>query len=117
MTQPVLYGIKNCDTVRKARKWLDSEAIEYRFHDFREDALELSKINDWLEQVGSDTLLNRKSTTWRQLSDQQKQQAESSQLATLLRDHPTLIKRPVLEYQDKINTGFSADTYQQLLAK
>ncbi len=113
-----LFGIKNCDTVKKARKWLEAQGQEYTFHDFREQGLDKATLAIWLEKVGKDTLINKRSTTWKQLSDQQKSEFDGETLNSAAQDlvieNPTLIKRPVMESQDTITVGFKADQYAQL---
>ena len=109
----VVYGINNCDTVKKARKWLSKNNIEYQFHDFRKDGLSESKIKQWVGQIDWEILLNRRGTTWRKLSEDQKANINKSNAVKLMADQPTLIKRPVVEHNNEIIVGFSADTYQQ----
>ena len=101
-----VYGIKQCDTVRKALKWLDQQGIEHRFHDFRTDGLQAGLLREWLDSEFSDRLVNRRSTTWRQLSDTKKQ-SEGDALLNLLLQFPTLIKRPVMVTDRIIAVGFS----------
>lgn len=108
-----LYGIKNCDTVKKARRWLDDNQISYHFHDFRTDGLTETQIQHWLQSIPLDTLLNKRSTSWRQLTEQQKSLTERDALIALMLEIPTLIKRPVLAKPQHVLVGFSADTYQQ----
>lgn len=111
-----LYGISNCDTIKKARRWLEEQAVEYCFHDFRKDGLDQPLVAEWLSQVGSQVLLNKRGTTWRKLSAEQQQQAESAELAALLTEHPALIKRPVLCGAGKtIIVGFNTEHYAQQL--
>ena len=93
----VLYGISNCDTVKKARKFLESRAIDYRFHDFRKDGLSKAQVQTWLQTLGPDVILNKRSRTWKELSPAEQTKAEGAQAATVLSANPTLIKRPVLE--------------------
>lgn len=122
-----LYGIKNCDSVKKARKWLESQNIEYQFHDFRADGLTNQQINHWLQAVSAEQLLNKRSTTWKQLDDTLKAKLDIADLSTnndalklltkTLLEHPTLIKRPVLqvtETKDTIAVGFKPDQYTEL---
>ena len=109
----VVYGINNCDTVKKARKWLSKNNIEYQFHDFRKDGLSESKIKQWVGQIDWEILLNRRGTTWRKLSEDQKANINKSNAVKLMAVQPTLIKRPVVEHNNEIIVGFSADTYQQ----
>lgn len=101
-----IYGIKNCDTCRKALKWLDAEKIEHRFHDFRADGLDGETLRGWIGAVGWETLLNRRGTTWRKLPDTEKQSIDGSTAAGLMLANPTLIKRPVVETGGKVIVGF-----------
>lgn len=110
-----LFGISNCDTVRKARRWLDQHNIAYRFHDFRKDGLEPGVIDGWLQRCDFNTLLNRRGTTWRQLDADSKQQIEQQQDTALMTEHPTLIKRPVMLVGEQVLVGFSETAYQQAL--
>ena len=109
-----LYGIPNCDSVRKARQWLDSRGIAYVFHDFRKDGLDARLLDAWVNQAGWETLLNRKGTTWRQLPTEQREGIDAKRAATLMLAQPTLIKRPVLETGKHLEVGFDADRYQTL---
>lgn len=110
-----LYGIKNCDTVKKARAWLDKNELTYTFHDFRLDGLETSTIDDWLKAIPKDTLVNKRSTTWKQLSDEERAHFDSEILTNeakeLLTKNPTLIKRPVLAKNKNIKVGFKEADY------
>ncbi|MGR9114216.1 MAG: ArsC family reductase [Gammaproteobacteria bacterium] len=108
----ILYGIKNCDTVKKARQWLDLNAIDYRFHDFRSDGLTRAQLQQWAEQCGWKTLLNQRSTSWRQLNDQQKSDLTQDKAIQLMLEFPTLIKRPVLDTGSQVIVGFKAEEYQ-----
>jgi arsenate reductase len=103
-----LYGLKNCDTCRKAMKALDAAGIAYVFHDIRDGSLNATQVSKWLSVVGEDALVNKRSTTWRNLTDTERQQADSEkQLANLLLVHPTLIKRPVIVSADSITVGWT----------
>ena len=110
----ILYGIKNCDTVKKARKWLETAGIEYRFHDFRSDGLEREKVAAWNQAVGWETLLNRRGTTWRQLPEEVKETIDEARALDLMIEHPTLIKRPVLEHGKDVLVGFKEADYKTL---
>lgn len=110
----VLYGIPNCQTVKKARDWLTAHQIEYVFHNFRKDGLNLSLLNGWVRSVSWETLLNRRGLTWRKLGSEEKADLDQSQAILLMHRHPTLIKRPVFVYGDHIEVGFSPERYQQL---
>lgn len=103
-----LYGIKNCDTVKKARKWLDENGIAYQFHDFRTDGLSADLLQHFADHLDWDKLLNRSSTSWRQLSDEQKSDLNQDKAKQLMLDLPTLIKRPILDTGDTLILGFTA---------
>lgn len=116
-----LFGIPNCDTVKKARVWLDKHNIEHHFHDFRKDGLEKTQAQKWLDALGAEKVVNKRSTTWKQLSDAEKEQALSGDSAALLIQYPTLIKRPVLETGSKttnsnVSVGFKPDQYQSIFS-
>lgn len=110
----VLYGIPNCDTVKKARKWLDNHHIDYRFHDFRKDGLEETTVSRWAGLAGWETLLNRRGTTWRQLPESVKDGVNETSAIPLMTEQPTLIKRPVLELNGTIHVGFKEADYCDL---
>lgn len=115
MTTPVLYGIKNCDTVKKARTWLDQAGIRYRFVDFRSDGINRSQVEGWLASPGLEKLLNKRSTTWKNLSASEQAAAQSpATAAEVLLAQPTLIKRPLLETGSHTTTGFKPADYAQL---
>ncbi|WP_108650213.1 ArsC family reductase [Dongshaea marina] len=112
MTQSVtLYGIKSCDTVRKARKWLAEQEIQAQFHDFRTDGIDEQQLTLWCETLGWKKLLNTRSTTWRNLTESEKQLETQQQAVALMQQHPTLIKRPVLTRGEQILVGFKASDY------
>lgn len=107
-----LYGIKNCDTVKKARSWLEQHAIAYQFHDFRTDGLLEAQVTAWHSALG-DALINRRSTTWKQLAETQRKRAETAPVALLV-EHPTLIKRPLLNVDETYHVGFKTELYSRL---
>ena len=102
-------GLKSCDSCKKALKWLEAEGIAFTYRDVRADGVPLSDLKVWGAKVGFETLVNKASTTWRGLSDEEKAQAQGAGAAQLLAAHPTLIKRPVFEAGDKVLVGFKAD--------
>jgi Spx/MgsR family transcriptional regulator len=108
----ILYGISNCDTVKKAKNWLEKKQLNYNFHDFRKQGLEAETIQDWLTQISWEKLLNKRSTTWRNLEPEVQQSVNADNIIELLVKNPTLIKRPVLKVNGIINVGFNTDTYQ-----
>lgn len=107
----VLYGIKNCDTVKKARALLDSRRIEYRFHDYRVDGLEPALLQKFVDALGVDAVLNQRSTSWRQLDDEQKRDLTPETAVQLMLAVPTLIKRPILDDGRQILVGFNPEQY------
>jgi len=111
-----LYGIKNCDTVKKARNWLDQHGIAYSFHDFRVDGITPELLQHFAAHLDWNKLLNRSSTSWRQLSAEQQSDLTQEKALQLMLATPTLIKRPVLDVGDKLILGFSAkeDSYAGL---
>lgn len=112
-----IYGIPNCDTIRKARSWLEGRGIAYAFHDFRADGLDKGTLEGWIGKVGWPVLLNKASTTFRSLSDAEKQDLGEDKVKELLLAHPTMIKRPVLDMGGKILVGFKPDIYAAEVAK
>ena len=109
-----LYGIKNCDTVKKARRWLEDHGIEYKFHDFRQDGLEKNLLSTWVNTLGWEAILNKRSTTWRTLPDKDKDIASDAQAIKLLLANPTLIKRPVTQGNNVLLVGFKEAEYKKL---
>jgi arsenate reductase len=110
-----LYGIPNCDQVKKARNWLDAHGLAYVFHDFKKAGVSPALIQHWLHHVGWELLLNRKGTTWRAVPDARKADIVDAQSAiALMLESPSIIKRPVLVTQSTVHLGFSDDTYQQI---
>lgn len=109
-----VYGIKNCDTVKKALKWLDAERIAYAFHDLRIDGLTAETAQRWVDALGWESVLNRRSTTWRELDDADKESLDGAKTVKLLVAHPTLAKRPIFECNDLIVNGFSANVQAKL---
>ncbi len=109
-----VYGLKNCDTCRKALKWLAERNIEHRFHDLRADGVDASTLNLWINEIGWERLLNRRSTTWRQLPEAMQQNVTPVSAATLMLAHPELIKRPVFDLGGHYMAGFGADQQAQL---
>ena len=109
-----LYGIKNCDTCRKARKAMDGTGIPYQFHDLREDGLSAALLEHILEKVPVVEALNKRSTTWRNLPDEEKQAVDANKARELLLANPTLLKRPLLDTGDEILVGYRDGDYDAL---
>lgn len=113
----ILYGIPNCDTVKKARRWLDEQGVAYRFHDFRKDGLSPVRLQGWIDALGWEKLLNKAGTTFRKLPDTQKEGLDASSAKALMLDQPAMIRRPVVEAEDGISVGFSAGDWQTRFGK
>jgi arsenate reductase (glutaredoxin) len=111
-----LFGIKNCDTVKKARRWLDAEKVDYQYHDFRVNGLTEEQVQRWIDNIGLSTLVNKRSTTWKTLSNTEKEQITSDYVyaAAIILEHPTLIKRPLLETNNETTVGFSEVNYKAI---
>jgi arsenate reductase len=112
----VLFGIKNCDTIKKARAWLDNHGIGYRFHDYRTDGLTLEQLQEFAAELGWSVMLNRSSTSWRQLSTDQQSNLTETKALQLMLETPTLIKRPILKTGNKLLLGFKPELYQNHLS-
>jgi arsenate reductase len=110
-----LYGIPNCDTMKKARQWLNENGIEYEFHDYKKKGVDKKLLLAWEKKVGWEVLLNRRGMMWRKLSDQQKANIDKSSAIEIMLEIPSIIKRPVLVTENgEILVGFKAEEYQQL---
>ena len=107
-----MYGITNCDTIKKARVWLEGRDVAYRFHDYRAEGIEPERLNGWVGKVGWEILLNKASTTFRELSDKEKEALDEKKAKALMLAKPTMIKRPVLEVSGRVIVGFKPDVYE-----
>lgn len=115
MPDPVtLFGLATCDTTRAARKWLDAQGVPHVFHDVREDGLTRAILEGWLKQLGWAKVLNKSSTTWRQLPVETQQGVGPNSAVDLLMAHPTLVKRPVLDRGGSLSLGFKPAAYAAL---
>jgi arsenate reductase len=111
-----IYGIKNCDTMKKARAWLEKRGVGYAFHDYKVSGIEKKKLEGWAKQVGWETLLNRAGTTFRKLSDKEKAGVTSTKAIALMLEQPSMIKRPVLELAGgTLLVGFKPEEYAKSL--
>ena len=110
-----LYGIPNCDTIKKAKKWLEANSVEYRFHDFRKDGLEAEQLKGWADELGWELLLNKRGTTWRQQPDEVKNSIDEASALALMLEQPAMIKRPVLDTGSQRKVGFKDSEYAELL--
>lgn len=111
----ILYGIPNCDTVRKARKFLESNQIDFQFQDFRKTPLTIDTLQAWLKHQPMNVIVNKRSTGWKQLDETQQTALMNAQQLALLIDIPTLIKRPVLQTKNQVLFGFNVKEYEKLL--
>ena len=115
MSKPVtLYGISNCDTIKKARNWLTRHQIEFSFHNYRKQGLDPALLKQWVEELGWETLLNRRGTTWRQLTPEVRTSIDEASAIDIMLDNPAIIKRPLLVKDEIGYVGFSDDTYSQI---
>jgi arsenate reductase len=109
---PTIYGIKNCDTMKKARAWLDGKGVAYDFHDYKAAGIDKAKLEVWVKKAGRETLLNKAGTTFRKLSDAEKENITEAKAIKLMLAQPSIIKRPVLETGGgKILVGFRPEAY------
>ena len=104
-----MYGIPNCDTIKKARVWLEGRKVAYAFHDYRASGLEADRLQGWIDRLGWEVLLNKASTTFKELPDDNKQGIDARKAKALMLANPTMIKRPVLDLGDRLLVGFSAE--------
>ena len=111
---PTLYGIRNCDTMKKARAWLDRQGVPYRFHDYKAEGIERSRLDRWASTVGWEVLLNRAGTTFRKLPERQKEGLNKERAIALMLDQPSMIRRPVLEAGGRLLVGFKPEQYATL---
>jgi len=111
----VVYGIKNCDTIKKTRTWFESRQISYRFHDYRLDGIEEALLQQFIAALGVDAILNKRSTSWRQLDDSQKADLTPDKAIKLMKETPTLIKRPIVSIADRLFVGFNPEEYSTVL--
>lgn len=113
----IIYGIKNCDTVKKALAWLNQHGIDHRFHDFRKEGLDEKMLRAWVKELGWEALLNRRGTTWRSLPELAKEHLDEAGAITLMMAQPAVIKRPVLDLGVSRHVGFSTESYSALFSK
>jgi arsenate reductase (glutaredoxin) len=111
-----LYGIKNCDTMKKARAWLDARGVDYAFHDYKVSGIDRTTLEDWAREAGWETLLNRAGTTFRKLPDKEREGVTEKKAIALMLAQPSMIKRPVLEAGGTLLVGFKAEQYEKLFA-
>jgi len=114
----VVYGITNCDTVKKARAWLGERGVGYQFHDFGKDGVPADRLDEWIEQLGWEALVNRKGTTWRKLDAQaQARVTNAASAKALMQAQPSVIKRPVVEWGGRTTVGFAPAAWALLASR
>ena len=111
-----VYGIPNCDTVKKARAWLNEQGLTYEFHDFKKAGVPADQLDDWLERFGWETVINRRGMSWRRLPAEEREAMNAERARDAALANPSLIKRPVLETDKQMLIGFDADQWQEALA-
>ena len=111
----IMYGIPNCDTVKKARTWLDANGAGYAFHDYKKQGAHPAKLQQWVAQAGWETVLNRRGTTFRALPEEQKADLDADKAIALMAAHPSCIKRPVVEHPGGVLVGFDPKAWEQVL--
>jgi arsenate reductase len=109
-----LYGIPNCDTMKKARKWLDANGLAYEFHDYKKLGVPEKELKQWVKKAGWEALLNKRGTTWRKLGDDMKNNIDEASAIHIMLDNPSIIKRPVLENGNDLLLGFNEAEYKAL---
>jgi arsenate reductase (glutaredoxin) len=109
-----IYGIKNCDTMKKARAWLDAHGVEYAFHDYKMAGVEKRALERWVKEAGWETVLNRAGTTFRKLPDAGRESLTEKKVIALMLAQPSMIKRPVLEIGGKLIVGFKPEIYEKM---
>jgi arsenate reductase (glutaredoxin) len=112
-----IYGIKNCETMKKARAWLDKHKIAYGFHDYKASGIDKATLEGWVKKVGWETLLNRSGTTFRRLPDADKEGLTEKKAIALMLAQPSVIKRPVLDKGGKLSVGFKPESYESIFPK
>lgn len=110
----ILYGIRNCDTVKKARAWLDGAGVHHAFHDYKVSGVPEGELRRWVQQLGWEALLNRSGTTFRKLPEADRADLDSERAVALMLAHPSAIRRPVLAVGDRLLVGFQPDAYRDL---
>lgn len=110
-TNITMYGIKNCDTIKKARKWLEAKGVDYQFHDYKKESIKKDQLITWIDQLGWEVLLNKRGTTWRKLPDDVKDSIDETSAISVMLENTSIIKRPVLDTGNTLLVGFSADEY------
>jgi len=112
-----IFGIKNCDTMKKARAWLDQHGIEYSFHDYKASGIDRSHLEKWCRELGWERVLNRSGTTFRKVPEADRAAIDEKRAIALMLEQPSMIKRPILEHAKKLLAGFKSEEYSSLFRK
>ena len=112
-----VYGIKNCETMNKAFAWLDNAGVEYVFHDYKKAGVDRGRLQQWVKHLGWKTLLNTKGTTWRKLTPEQQADLTQAKAVALMMEHPSLIKRPVVETGQQLLVGFDPEMFASFVQR
>lgn len=110
-----IYGIKNCDTMKKAFRWLDDNNLDYAFHDYKKEGVNEAQAKAWLEQLGWENVINKRGTTWRKLEEDIKNTMDNNSAIQIMLAQPSIIKRPLITFKESIFLGFNAEEYSQKL--
>ncbi len=110
----IMYGIKNCDTIKKARQWLEDNGVEYNFHDYKKEGISPEKLIAWIDNFGWENVVNRKGTSWRSLSEELRNSADKNSAIQLMIENPSLIKRPIIETSGENIIGFNPSEYKEI---
>jgi Spx/MgsR family transcriptional regulator len=111
-----MFGIPNCDTIKKAKKWLEANELDYQFHNYRKDGISEQMVRQFCEQLGWEQVVNKRGTTYRQLTQEQKDSLNQETAISLLVEHSAMIKRPILDVDGTLHIGFKAEQYQQVFS-
>jgi Spx/MgsR family transcriptional regulator len=110
-----LYGIRNCDTMKKARAWLDARGVDYHFHDYKRDGLDAALLRGWVDELGWEALVNRRGTSWRKLPEVVREQMDTEAAIRVMLETPSIIRRPLLDTGQVRHAGFSEADYERLI--
>ncbi len=111
-----LFGIPNCDTMKKARAWLKEHDIDYEFHDYKKEGVDEKQLRQWVKQVGWETLLNRRGMMWRKLDESVKSSIDETSAIQVMLETPSIIKRPLMVHGKALHVGFKAEEYAKIFA-
>jgi Spx/MgsR family transcriptional regulator len=111
-----MFGIPNCDTIKKAKKWLEANELDYQFHNYRKDGISEEMVRQFCEKLGWEQVVNKRGTTYRQLTQEQKDSLNQETAISLLVEHSAMIKRPILDVDGTLHIGFKAEQYQQVFS-